>query len=149
MFIGSSVSRQFLRVRELSVIAFLLHTGIIAENKNIILYFYIHMCSSLLITTQYTIQHDHDLERLPCLSTLKSCDTTKQSVMKNLTGCDFSFSYTHTHTHTHTHIYIYIYILLSVRQWPGRPGFSRRSSHTKDSKKGYLILPSLTLSNIR
>ena len=35
---------------------FLLHTSIIAENKNIILYFYIHMCSSLLITTQCTIQ---------------------------------------------------------------------------------------------
>ena len=24
----------------------------------------------------------------------------------------------------------------SVRQWPGRPGFSPRSSHTKDSKNG-------------
>ena len=24
----------------------------------------------------------------------------------------------------------------SVRQWPGRPGFNPRSSHTKDSKNG-------------
>ena len=38
--------------------------------------------------------------------------------------------------------YIYIYITgywpsgLSVRQWPGRPGFNPRSSHTKDSKNG-------------
>ena len=24
----------------------------------------------------------------------------------------------------------------SVRQWPGRPGFNHRSSHTKDSKNG-------------
>ena len=57
MFTGSSVSQQLLRVRELSAIAFLLHTSIIAKNKNIILYYYIHTCSSLLITTQYTIQH--------------------------------------------------------------------------------------------
>ena len=35
---------------------FLLHTSIITENKNTILYFYIHTCSSLLITTQCTIQ---------------------------------------------------------------------------------------------
>ena len=27
-------------------------------------------------------------------------------------------------------------ICLSVRQWPGRPGFNPRSSHTKDSKNG-------------
>ena len=45
-----------LHVHKLSAIAFLLHTSIIAENKNIILYFYIRTCSSLLITTQYTIQ---------------------------------------------------------------------------------------------
>ena len=38
-FTGSSVSRQLLRVRELSAIAFLLHASIIAKNKNIILYF--------------------------------------------------------------------------------------------------------------
>ena len=57
MFTGSSVSRQLLRVCELSEIAFLLHTSIIAKNKNRILYFYVHTCSSLLITTQYTIQH--------------------------------------------------------------------------------------------
>ena len=25
---------------------------------------------------------------------------------------------------------------MSVRQWPGRPGFNPRSSHTKDSKSG-------------
>ena len=43
---GSSVSRQLLHVREFSAIAFLLHTRIIAKNKNIILYFYIHTCSS-------------------------------------------------------------------------------------------------------
>ena len=51
--------------------------------------------------------------------------------------------HTHTHTHTHTHINIYIYISLipthwssrkRVRQWPGRPGFNPRSSHTKDLK---------------
>ena len=35
---------------------FLLHTSIIAENKNIILYFYIYTCSSLLIMIQCTIQ---------------------------------------------------------------------------------------------
>ena len=35
------------------------------------------------------------------------------------------------------------------RQWPGRAGFNPRSSHTKDSKKWYLILSCLTLSIIR
>ena len=34
---------QLLRVRELSAIAFLLHTSIIAKNKNIILYSYIYV----------------------------------------------------------------------------------------------------------
>ena len=29
---------------------------------------------------------------------------------------------------------------LSVRQWPGRPRFNLRSSHTKDSKNGTLYL---------
>ena len=33
------------------------------------------------------------------------------------------------------YIYIYIYNFVSVRQWPGRPGFNPRSSHTKDFKK--------------
>ena len=28
----------------------------------------------------------------------------------------------------------------SVRQWSGRPGFNRRSSHTKDFKNGTLYL---------
>ena len=28
------------------------------------------------------------------------------------------------------------YKFLTVRQWPGRPGFNLRSSHTKDSKNG-------------
>ena len=37
----------------------------------------------------------------------------------------------------------------SVRQWPGRPGFHPRSSHTKDQKKWYLMPPGLTLSIIR
>ena len=27
-------------------------------------------------------------------------------------------------------------LAVSVRQWPGRPGFNPRSSHTKDSKNG-------------
>ena len=35
---------------------------------------------------------------------------------------------------------------LSVCQWSGRPGFNPRSSHTKDSKKWYLMPPCLTLS---
>ena len=42
------------------------------------------------------------------------------------------------------HIYIYIYIYASdigvmvrvLLQWPGRPGFNPRSSHTKDFKNG-------------
>ena len=38
---------------------------------------------------------------------------------------------------------------LSVRQWPGKPEFNPRSSHTKDSKKRYFIPPCLTLSIIR
>ena len=34
-------------------------------------------------------------------------------------------------------LYIYIYIYKKgVRQWPGRPGFNPRSSHTKDFKNG-------------
>ena len=43
VFTGSSVSRQLLRMRELSAIVFLLQTNIIAKNKNIILYFHIYM----------------------------------------------------------------------------------------------------------
>ena len=46
--------------------------------------------------------------------------------------------------HTNNTVYI-----LPVRQWPGRPGFNPRSSHTKDLKKWYLIPPCLTLSIIR
>ena len=42
--------------------------------------------------------------------------------------------YIYIYTHTHTHINIGI--MVSVRQWPGRPGFNPRSSHTKDSKNG-------------
>ena len=38
---------------------------------------------------------------------------------------------------------------LSVHQWSGRPWFNSRSSHTKDSKKWYLIPPSLTFSIVR
>ena len=34
----------------------------------------------------------------------------------------------------------------NVHQWPGRLGFNPRSSHTKDSKKWYLMPPCLTLS---
>ena len=37
------------------------------------------------------------------------------------------------------YIYIYIYnvnIYIYIRQWPGRPGFNPRSSHTKDFKNG-------------
>ena len=37
----------------------------------------------------------------------------------------------------------------SVHKWSVRPGFNSRSSHTKDSKKWYLLPPSLTLSIIR
>ena len=37
----------------------------------------------------------------------------------------------------------------SALQWPGRPGFNPRSSHTKDSKKWYLMPPGVTLSIIR
>ena len=40
-------------------------------------------------------------------------------------------------------------LAVSVRQWPRRPGFNPRSSHTKDSKKWYLMPPCLTLSIIR
>ena len=39
--------------------------------------------------------------------------------------------------------------MVSVHQCPGRPGFNPRSSHTKDSKKWYLMPPCLTLSIIR
>ena len=42
-----------------------------------------------------------------CLATLKSCDTTKQSV------CGWQYVYIHIHTHTHTYIYIYIYATLT------------------------------------
>ena len=63
--------------------------------------------------------------------------------------------YIHAHTHTHTHTCTYMYMCAcvnmythylcvtghwhngySIRQWPGRPGFNPRSSHTKDSKNG-------------
>ena len=37
---------------------------------------------------------------------------------------------------------------VGVRQWPGKPGFDPWSSHTEDSKKWYLMPPSLTLSII-
>ena len=36
-----------------------------------------------------------------------------------------------------------------VRQWPRRPGFNPKSSHTKKLKKWYLMLPCLTLNIIR
>ena len=36
-----------------------------------------------------------------------------------------------------------------IRQWPGRPGFNPRSSHTKDSKKWYLMTLWWTLSIIK
>ena len=39
--------------------------------------------------------------------------------------------------------------MVNVRQWPRRPGFNPRSSHTKDYKKWYLMPPCLTLSIIR
>ena len=39
--------------------------------------------------------------------------------------------------------------MVSVRQWPGRPGFNPRSNHTKNFKKWYLMPPCLTLSIIR
>ena len=40
-----------------------------------------------------------------------------------------------------SNVYVYMYTGhwhngLSVRQWPGRPGFNRQSSHTKDFKNG-------------
>ena len=41
---------------------------------------------------------------------------------------------------------------MSIRvfaDWPGKPGFNPRSSHTKNSKKWYLMPPCLTLSIIR
>ena len=44
--------------------------------------------------------------------------------------------------HVYTSVKIIIYI------WPGRPGFNPRLSHTKDSKKWYLMPPCLTLSVI-
>ena len=39
--------------------------------------------------------------------------------------------------------------LQTLRQWPRRSGFNPRPSHTKDSKKWYLMLSCLTLSIIR
>ena len=65
------------------------------------------------------------------------------------------FNKFYTHTHTHTYIYIYIhqpvhwYKGKSVSLWTGRPGFSHRLSHTKDSKNGTYCLQAKPVSIIR
>ena len=41
------------------------------------------------------------------------------------------------------------YSIPKFHQWSRSPGFNPRSSHTKDSKKWYLMPPCLTLSIIR
>ena len=45
--------------------------------------------------------------------------------------------------------YTYIIVYRCVRQWLGRLGFNLWSSHSKDSKKWYLMLLCLTLNIIR
>ena len=51
-------------------------------------------------------------------------------------------------------LFLYIWLVHwpsseSIYQRPRRPGFNPRSSHTKDSKRWYLMPPCLTLSIIR
>ena len=51
----------------------------------------------------------------------------------------YIYLYTHTKTHKYKYIYIHIYGIFLTGpsgQWPGRPGFNPRSSHTKDFKNG-------------
>ena len=45
--------------------------------------------------------------------------------------------------------FLIVGLICSVRQWSGRLGFNLRLSHTKNSRKWYLMPPCLTLSNKR